>query len=79
MQRLFTPSFLCVNAMQNICELYAKAIFIIPRLFPGYLNTKKTNQKLFSQLFPIPFYYVISISVVCEGYLFSMLGLFKCP
>ena len=42
MQRLFAPSFPCFNAMQNICELYAKTMFIMPGLFPDYLKSKKT-------------------------------------
>ena len=79
MQRLFTPSFPCVNAIQNICELHAKAMFIIPGLFPGYLNAKKTLIKSYLVHLSLFHFSCISISVVCEDYLFPMLGLFKRP
>ena len=43
MQRLFALCFpYFINAMENICELYVNAMFIMFALFLGYLNSKQT-------------------------------------
>ena len=52
MQRLFAVCFpYFINAMENICELYVKAMFIMFALFLSYLNYIKANtiQKLLNQ------------------------------
>ena len=54
--------------MSTLSEGYA---YYMLSLFLGYLNSKQI-QKLFNKLFPVPFSYVKSILVLCEGYLFSM-------
>ena len=70
-----TCSVFSLFYMENICELYVKAMFIMFALFLSYLNSIKANtiQTLLNQLFPMPFYCVNSIPVLCKGYLFSMI------
>ena len=42
MSRLFTLCFTYFNAMQDICELYIKTMFITFATFLGYLKSKQT-------------------------------------
>ena len=58
------------------CESRDNPKLIMFSPFLDYLNLSKPYSKaIFSQLFPVPFYYVNSLSGLCEGYLFSMIGL----
>ena len=41
--RLFALCFPYFHAMQNICELWVKAMFIMFSLFLGYLNSKSKS------------------------------------
>jgi len=70
MRDIFTLCFPYFNAMQDICKLYIKTMFIKFATFLGYLKSKQTLLKsYFSQLFPCtPVYYINSISNLCKDY-----------
>ena len=57
--------------MSTLSEGYVYHMF---SLFLCYLNSKQTLFKsyLINKLFPVPFYYVNSISVLCIGYVETM-------
>ena len=71
MQRLFTLCFPYFYAMQNICELYVKTMFIMFAPLLGYLKSKQTLFKSY-----LGNYIPCSI-LLCKLYFTSMWILFN--